>query len=192
MSKKMIGQWKHCKEREENDFYATDPNCVRDLLKHIYVFDKTVLEPCAGNGHISNVLLEEAFANVYTNDLIDRGVIELDCNCDFLKEPINTGTVKFDYVITNPPFKHSLEFVLKSFEYSDKVIIFEKLSFLESIKRHKELFSKGYLECVLVYSKRQVIAKNGDFELHKNANAIAFAWFIFDKNNKNEPTIKWV
>lgn len=176
-----------------NDFYATDPKCVRDLLKHVDVFNKTVLEPCAGNGHLVSVLEEEFFANVYTNDLIDRGVIKLDSNCDFLTQKIKTDICKYDYVITNPPFKHSLEFVLKSFEYSDNVIIFEKLSFLESIKRYDELFSKGYLESVLVYSKRQVMAKNGDFELNKNANAIAFAWFIFNKkNNNNFPTIKWI
>lgn len=43
-------------DREENDFYATEPRAVEELLEREQ-FSKTILEPCVGKGHIANVLI---------------------------------------------------------------------------------------------------------------------------------------
>jgi hypothetical protein len=32
---------------------------------------------------------------------------------------------------------------------------------------------------------------NGDFEKYKRMNAVAYAWFIWEKGNHEEPIIKW-
>ena len=42
--------------REENDFYATEPRAVKELLER-ESFSETILEPCVGKGHIANVLI---------------------------------------------------------------------------------------------------------------------------------------
>lgn len=58
-------------EREENDFYATDPNAVQ-LLLYKENFNKSILEPCCGQGHISETLKNYGY-NVISSDIINRG-----------------------------------------------------------------------------------------------------------------------
>ena len=57
-------------EREQHDYYATDPQAVEELLK-VESFDKNILEPCCGEGHISKVLEKHGYM-VESSDLIDR------------------------------------------------------------------------------------------------------------------------
>lgn len=59
-------------DREENDFYATEPKAVELLLAE-ETFDNNILEPCCGKKHITNIL-EQAGYTVKSSDLIDRGV----------------------------------------------------------------------------------------------------------------------
>ncbi|MGL5466055.1 MAG: hypothetical protein ACRDBE_04300 [Leuconostoc lactis] len=58
-------------EREVNDYYATEPKAV-DLLLEKETFNKHILEPSCGEGHISNVLVAHDY-DVQSYDLIDRG-----------------------------------------------------------------------------------------------------------------------
>lgn len=43
-------------KRQLEDFYATDPKAVHELLDR-ETFSKTILEPCVGMGHIASVLV---------------------------------------------------------------------------------------------------------------------------------------
>lgn len=94
--------------REENDYYATDPKAMTELLKY-ESFNKNVWECACGEGNLSEVLKAEGY-NVFSTDLIDRGY--QDEILDFLK---NERKFNGD-IITNPPFKHTTEFILKSLE----------------------------------------------------------------------------
>lgn len=82
-------------DREQHDFYATEPKAVELLLEEEQ-FLADILEPCCGMNHIAEVLKSRGF-QVTTSDLIDRGVgAEVK---DF-----------FDYeswygdIVTNPPY----------------------------------------------------------------------------------------
>ena len=57
--------------REINDYYATDPGAMVDLLKY-EEFNKNIWEPACGEGNLSEVLKAHGY-NVYSTDLIDRG-----------------------------------------------------------------------------------------------------------------------
>lgn len=46
--------------REENDFYATEPKAT-ELLLEKETFNENVLEPCAGMGHIRDVLVSHGY-----------------------------------------------------------------------------------------------------------------------------------
>lgn len=59
------------KDREENDYYATEPKAT-ELLLNLEELNLNILEPACGEGHISKVLLDHGF-NVTSTDLIDRG-----------------------------------------------------------------------------------------------------------------------
>lgn len=68
-------------EREENDYYATDPRAVEMLLER-ESFSPCIWEPACGEGHIAREL-ERAGYTVYASDLIDRGYGAVR---DFLEE----------------------------------------------------------------------------------------------------------
>ena len=83
-------------DREENDFYATEPKAT-ELLLEKEVFNKNILEPCAGMGHMRDVLVSHGY-NVTATDLIYRGVDDIKQEDVFNIKEFNGD------IITNPPF----------------------------------------------------------------------------------------
>lgn len=182
---KIIGASNHCKdEREENDFYATDPNAVEELLKYEN-FDKNILEPACGAGHISKCLENHGY-NVVSKDLINRGYGE--ANVDFLSNDITNWNGD---IITNPPYKYAKEFVKKALSIiptGNKVAMFLKLTFAEGQNRRK-LFSENPPKTVYIASKRYECGKNGIFT---GGSAVAYAWWIWKKGYNGDTIMKWI
>jgi len=58
------------KDREKNDYYATDPKAA-ELLLELETFDN-ILEPACGEGHLSKVFIN-AGIKVTSSDLVYRG-----------------------------------------------------------------------------------------------------------------------
>ena len=79
------------KDREVNDYYATDPNSLEIFLQALerdnIKLHNNVWECACGQGHLSK-LLETKGYNVYSTDLIDRGYGK--ANIDFLKVKISS------------------------------------------------------------------------------------------------------
>lgn len=179
-----IGASNHSSEiRHFEDYYATDPKAVYELLR-LETFAPDIWEPACGEGHISKVL-EAAGYNVRSSDLIDRGYGNTK---DFLffNDEVWNGDI-----ITNPPYKFAKEFVQKAIDIipkGRKVAMFLKLTFLEG-KERKELFKITPPHTVYVSSSRLSCAKNGDFS--KGENAIAYCWYVWVKGYKGETKIKW-
>lgn len=179
-------------ERVENDFYATDPQSVMDLLQLENFNGDTILEPCCGQGHISKVLESNTNCKVWSQDLINRGYGQ--GGIDFLKADF--GDRKYTHIVTNPPYKYAKEFVAKSLSITTgKVAMFLKIQFLEGQAR-KEWFKNTPLKYVYVFSKRQVVLNNG-LETNpktgkKWANTMCFAWFVWEHRYNGEPIIKWI
>lgn len=179
------------KENSEiNDYYATEPKAVEILLQHEN-FNNYIWEPACGGGHISKVLGKHGY-KVKSSDIIDRGYTPTEI-IDFLK--VSKADVKQDYsrdIITNPPYKYAKEFVEKALELSmdsTKIAMFLKLTFLEG-KVRKELFQTSPPKKVYVFSSRVCCGKNGVFD-SKN-NAVAYAWYIWEKGYIGETTIDWI
>ena len=81
---KTLGASNHTSnEREQHDYYATDPDAVKILLLY-ETFNNDIWECACGEGHISKVL-EAAGYNVFSSDLIYRGFGEPE-PFDFLKD----------------------------------------------------------------------------------------------------------
>lgn len=111
---------------------------------------------------------------------------------DFLKVK-DSGFFKGD-IITNPPYKHALEFCEKAIDVvtsGHKVAMFLRLQFLES-KRRKAFFLKYPPQKVYVSSSRLHCGRNGDFESMKGNNAVAYAWFVWEKGYSGETILKWI
>ena len=174
-------------EREDNDFYATEPKAL-ELLLNIEEFDPYIWECACGKGHLSEVLKKRGYI-VKSTDLIDRGYGE--GGVDFL----HTDETHNGDIITNPPYKYAQQFVEHALELipeGNRVAMFLKLTFLESQNR-RELFNRYPPEYIYVSSSRLQCAKGGDFETYGKGvgTAIAYGWFIWRKGFTGEPRVRW-
>ena len=184
---KTLGASNHTEEERENDdYYATDPESINILLS-VEKFDNKIWEPASGEGHMSKRLKDLGY-DVWSTDLIDRGYC--DKQLDFL-----VCEDRFDGdIITNPPYKYAQEFVEKGIELTkNKMALFLKIQFLEG-KARRKLYDKYPPHTVYVSSSRILCAKNGEFDYMRahGGSAVAYAWFVWYKNFKGNTTLKWV
>lgn len=194
------------KERQEHDFYATDPMTLEKLMS-VFPIKRKVWEPACGAGHLSK-WLEARGHDVLSTDLIDRGYGH--GGVDFLK--IGAGALlngdgerlfaewrqdeSFD-IVTNPPYKYSLEFIRHALELVSNdgyVIMLLKTTYLEGKERKRLIYDINPPRWVYQFSGRVVCAKNGDFEgVRKVGSAQAYCFMIWQKENKEYKTeIKWI
>lgn len=120
------------KERQQHDYYATEPKAMELLLAEEQ-FSPVIWECACGEGHLSKVLEQHGF-EVISTDLIYRGFGDPE-PLDFLKETLDDFEGD---IITNPPYSMGLEFVqraLESVRPGGKVAMFLKVQFLEGQKR---------------------------------------------------------
>lgn len=173
-------------EREENDFYATDPKAI-ELLLEKEPFNKTVWECACGEGHLSKVLESKGY-NVISSDLIDRGYGR--GGIDFLKHDFKPF---YGDIITNPPYKYATEFVYKALSILQehaKLAMFLKIQFLEG-KERRNLFDKHPPKKIYVASARLNCARNGDFAKFKSS-AVCYAWFVWEKGFTGKTIVDWI
>ena len=180
------------KQREINDFYATDPHALEIFLDKLeqdnIKLHKCIWECACGKGHLSEVLKKRGY-RVYSSDIINRGY-ENTYIINFL-ENINSN-LPAD-ILTNPPYKFAKEFVEKALKTQADgyyTIMFLKIQFLEGQER-KKLFEKYPPKYVYINSTRQMCAMNGEFEKY-NATAIYYCWFVWEKGYEGEPVIRWI
>lgn len=180
------GNHKPKTKREKNGFYISNPKDIYQIIDILNI-DKnaSILEPCAGIGHISETLKKIGYKNITTNDLVKRDY-KLDYNIDFIncEMPIK----KYDYILTNPPFAKAKDIIERSLEYADTIIILAKLDLLESASR-KHLNNK-YLQHVYVHSVRAKFGLNGDESYFKKSTSMSTAWFIYNKNKVGKTTLE--
>lgn len=176
-------------ERADHDYYATDPDAVKELLEREKFFHY-IWEPACGGCHVTKVLLDAGY-NVFSSDIVNRGSEYQDATQDFFKasaKPRNSRDI-----ITNPPYKYAKEFVEHALDISQesvKVAMFLKLTFLEGGKR-KELFDKYPPKKIYVFRNRIDCWKNGE-KPDKPSRAVCYAWFVWEKGFKGSPVVKWI
>ena len=181
------------KEREEHDYYATEPKAL-ELLLQLEEFFPYVWECACGEGHLSKVLEEHGY-KVRSSDIVDRGYPSTEV-VDFFS--VSKDDLKNDFprdIITNPPYKYAKEFVEHALDISmdnTKIAMFLKVQFLEG-KARRELFEKHPPKRIWVASSRLLCAKNGEFQRMRDGggSAVAYAWFIWEKGYKGKTTIGW-
>lgn len=109
------------------------------------------------------------------------------------------GGMKFDTIVTNPPYVLASEFIRHSMdllENGGQLAMFLKIQFLEGAKREK-LFTDYPPKYVYVFRKR-VSAWNNGVEVNPDtgrpwSSTITFCWYIWQKGLKHiEPVIRWI
>jgi hypothetical protein len=172
-------------EREEHDYYATEPKAI-ELLLDIVDFDKNIWECACGGGHMAEPLKQRGHT-VKCSDLLDRGYQGTEI-IDFL----NTQERFNGDIITNPPYKYAEAFVEKALsliEPGNKVAMFMGIQFIEGKKR-REFLKRNKIKYVYVSSSRLNCAKNGDFVKYKGNSARCYAWYIWEKGFEGDTILR--
>lgn len=191
--------------RQEDDFYATNPEAIEKLLdncsdylntrfKDMQFMNYSIWECACGNGNLVHALKNRGYA-VLATDIKDRG-----CGLsgvDFLKaDPIKLFTRKEPYIIlTNPPYSLATEFIEHALEILPEVglyIVLMNITYLAGQKRYREIYSKGCLREVYVFSKRVECWKNGERPKDKCGSIANYAWYVFQKGYNGQPTLYWL
>ncbi len=171
-------------QRERDDFYPTHPGATKALLA-VEKFQGAIWEPACGYGDMSRVL-EAAGHQVISTDLVDRGYGI--GGCDFLME----WKPRAPNVVTNPPFKHALEFVDRALSLADgKVAMFLRLAFLEGVERGN-WFPATPLARVWVMSRRVPMQRGRLSAKGDGHGVIAFAWFVWEIGHVGPATLGWL
>ena len=187
--------------RVENDFYATNPITVKKFLFALEkdtllteIFNGSTVWECAcGNGNIVKAMqsyfrTESIYVEKYlASDLVNRGYGNIE---NFLE-----STAKADVIITNPPFSLINDFIKHGLEQTNRFLIFfAKIQLLETKARTK-ILKNSPLRFVYVHSERQGTWRDGN-PLDENgkpwSTTMCMAWFIWDKEYKGEPILRFI
>lgn len=105
--------------KDYSDLYSTTDGALSPIISIFRdsLIGKSILEPCRGVGGISDYLGNMGL-DVKTNELYHQ-LDKADYNYDFL----NMGDkqkdkLKSDWIISNPPYKCGMDFILNGFDVS--------------------------------------------------------------------------
>lgn len=172
------------------DDFPTPPWATRALLKHaipaqLLSPQMTCLEPATGRGHMSKVLWE-TFSDVHSSDVADYGYAP---RTDFLSGiyPEN----RFDWVITNPPFRLAEEFVRIGLKVARVgVAMLVRTVFIESVGRHERLYKPHPPLRMAQFTERVPMVKG---RLDKKAStATGYCWVIWAKEHSGDTQLVWI
>ena len=172
------------------DDFPTPPWATRALPEYVLnsrepLATMTCLEPACGAGHMAKAL-GEYFRSVDASDVHDYGY---GTRRDFLTYPFETHS--FDWVITNPPFRLSEEFVLKALTIARRgVAILARTVFLESVGRYERLFQRRPPTKFAQFTERVPMLR-GRLD-RKGSTATGYAWLVWEANEANGPQLMWV
>lgn len=201
-------------DRQEDDFYATDPKAIEALF-NAPCFSYTQVtesylkkakndpyfyfwEPAAGNGNLSNWLRNNGY-HIIASDLKYRGCTDgsIIDGLDFLTTyPYNKfkGAAAHPFVIiTNPPYSLATEFIEHALEILPEggfYIALMNITYLHGIDRYKRVYSKGTLREVYVFSKKIHVYKNNIPTGY--TSMCVYAWYVFQKGYNGQPTLYWL
>ena len=155
--------------RQVNDHYDTPSYTIQSLLDN-HMIAYPVLEPCAGNLSIANMLKTDM---VYTNDINPDNPAAT--NLDYLQYNENWDC-KYRTIITNPPFNIALDIIKKAMRdvsNNGEVIMLLRLNFLGSQKRH-DFWQEYPPKIIYVLSIRPKFVNN-------KSDSTEYGWFVWQK-----------
>jgi hypothetical protein len=172
--------------RDKRDLYST-PTCLTETFLDAYIFgnplEDTIWECACGNHAISNVLVERGY-KVVSSDKYNAVPI------DFL-----TTFTQVPYIVTNPPYRYAMEFILQAKKLAMKGFAFLlPLSYLHGKARYDKIWmDKDYpLESIYVYNRYPMLGKELREDGLIETGMQVYAWFIWNKKCKHSPEIHWL
>jgi len=194
------------------DSYQTPPWVTKALLRQLPDLKtiSTVIDPCAGRGAMVKVLCEAREGRtVVASDIRPLPGIETE----FGRIPVHQYDIMTDEfeafikktapnaAIFNPPFAIKGETngcaklirrVIDLMPDGATVAVFQRLQFLESVRRYDILFARGDLVAVYIFTHRPQLFPEGHVDNTKGGS-MSFAWYIFKAGRRDQvPLIYWI
>lgn len=161
------------------DFFPTPAWGTRALCQWLkyagYATESlTCAEPACGQGHMSRPL-QEYFKSVRSSDYHPYGFGTVE---DFL---FSTNERRFDWIITNPPFRLGKEFAQHGLLRADVgVALLVRTAFLESADRYRDLFEHDPPTDILQFVERLPMQKG--IVNRSGSTATAYCWLVWQKS----------
>lgn len=175
---------------DSRDDFPTPPWATRALIENDIgqrydLKSQSCLEPACGRGDMAKVLTGR-FKLVEASDVHAYGYGMVR---DFLKPSADKET--FDWVITNPPFRHALAFVEKALQIARVgVAVLVRTSFLESKSRYRKLFERNAPTRVLQFVERVPMLKE---RLDPRAStATSYCWLVWEHGSAGPTVLDWI
>ena len=194
---------KNHKEREKDDYYATPPAEVFNILDTMGILcgkDSVILEPCCGGGHMitgiqqylnqNNQIPSKLLATDYKDRDFRSNKWNITYDLDFLSDdyPIE----KVDVIVMNPPYSTIEPFLIRALEIAqDKLIVLCRTQVLEGAGRYDNIFKDNPPTEVYQYVDRIQCWKGG--VKPSGTSAQAYCWLVWDKKETAAaPKLHWI
>jgi hypothetical protein len=177
---------RHTLRERRDDLYQTPPQAMHALLR-VEKLPNRIWEPACGRGAIVDVL-RAAGHEVIATDLVDYGetIPPSSYRIDFLMERRALDGV--EAIVCNPPYKLAEEFVEHALDLCPLVVMFLRLSFLESERRRRILEERG-LARVHVFRNRLPMMHRDGWDGPRASSSIPFAWFVWIRTHQGPATL---
>ena len=180
----------NAEKRHIADYYVTP---VKDIITFLGaldeevsldIWDKTILDPCAGGDLSHDMSYPKALREYYAIPDGWNGIKTIDIREDSLAETkCNYIETKLDYkpflIISNPPFNQAMEFIKKALddvEDGGYVAMLLRLNFLET-KARKDFFDNYMPTWIFVHHKRMSFTDVG------GTDSVAYCHMVWKKND---------
>jgi hypothetical protein len=186
--------------RKADDFYPT-PFSMTESLFEIEKFKGVIYEPAAGKGHISVI------ANKYNPVISSEINLPPDDETNLFKQHnlkvfkrnfLINNSIMYDNIITNPPFKYALDFILQAKKICRfKIAMLLKTDFSHGIDRYFRLFcaeaNKEFpLQTIAQFIRKPDLSRPLYKNTHYHTGQQAFSWFVWNKEYNGDVIFKWI
>lgn len=173
------------KERLEGDKYYSPDGLIQGLLDQVEITGE-VLDPCAGDCRMAEIVTEKTPAWVYTADLsskfgVDRDKFDATVRSDweaFIRDLIDEEELA--WTITNPPFNQAYLILPLAWEFSKVGVAFLlRLSWLEPCANRADWMKEhaDHLTNVIVFNPRPQFREDTN-----GGDQVTVAWFVWRKD----------
>ncbi|ADY54684.1 hypothetical protein Sgly_0318 [Syntrophobotulus glycolicus DSM 8271] len=164
---------KTSKQRPATDFYPTPPEVTIALLRYLRLPESTVIwEPACGKGHMAETMKAVGY-HVISSDLNDFGYGMT--GMDYLSTEIAWHDM-IDWIITNPPFSQSVEFIKQGIHNRKPFALLLKSQYWHS-KSRMDLFNQFRPRAVLPLTWRPDFL----FGQKSGAPTMECYWTVWDR-----------
>jgi glycerophosphoryl diester phosphodiesterase len=168
------------------DYYITPISDIKVFLESFRKIDNMdydkykILDSCAGGDEINPMSYPEALKDFTTNEIETIDIRE-DSRANVVGDYLNIKCDNmYDMIITNPPFKISIDVLKKALDdvkTGGYVIMLLRLNYLESASR-KKFWEDNMCKYIFLHHKRMSFTQDG------KSDSVCHAHFVWQKGYK--------